>query len=101
MNGQIRRDLYHTQQIEGDEVRRIRRHPRAMSGRESSGEALRTSEGRPAPSHAETTEQGPRLTGEAPLMENGSCQWRMAPEDRCTALPATNSPDRRRGETPA
>jgi hypothetical protein len=32
MNGQIRWDLYHTQQTEGDEVRQIRRHPRAMSG---------------------------------------------------------------------
>jgi addiction module HigA family antidote len=36
MNGQIRWDLYHTQQVEGDEVRRIRRHPRAMAGREAS-----------------------------------------------------------------
>ena len=36
MNGQIRWDLYHTQQAEGDEVRRIRRHPRAMSQREAS-----------------------------------------------------------------
>jgi addiction module HigA family antidote len=36
MNGQMRWDLYHTQQVEGDEVRRIRRHPRAMSGREAS-----------------------------------------------------------------
>ncbi len=36
MNGQMRWDLYHTQQVEGDEVRRIRRHPRAVSGREAS-----------------------------------------------------------------
>ena len=36
MNGQIRWDLYHVQQIEGDEVRRIRRHPRAVSEREAS-----------------------------------------------------------------
>jgi addiction module HigA family antidote len=36
MNGQIRWDLYHAQQDEGDEVRRIRRHPRAVSGREAS-----------------------------------------------------------------
>jgi len=36
MSGQIRWDLYHTQQVEGDEVRRIRRHPRAMLGREAS-----------------------------------------------------------------
>jgi antitoxin HigA-1 len=36
MNGQIRWDLYHTQQVEGEEVRRIRRHPRAMQGREAS-----------------------------------------------------------------
>ena len=36
MNGQIRWDLYHTQQIEGDKVRRIRRHPRAISEREAS-----------------------------------------------------------------
>jgi addiction module HigA family antidote len=36
MNGQIRWDLYRVQQIEGDEVRRIRRHPRATSGREVS-----------------------------------------------------------------
>jgi addiction module HigA family antidote len=36
MNGQTRWDLYHTQQIEGDEVRRIRRHPRAVSQREAS-----------------------------------------------------------------
>jgi len=36
MNGQIRWDLYHVQQIEADEVRRIRRHPRATSGREAS-----------------------------------------------------------------
>lgn len=28
MNGQMRWDLYHAQQEEGDEVRRIRRHPR-------------------------------------------------------------------------
>lgn len=36
MNGQIRWDLYQTQQTEGDEVRRIRRHPRAVSRREAS-----------------------------------------------------------------
>lgn len=36
MNGQIRWDLYHAQQSEGDEVRRIRRHPRAVSGRQAS-----------------------------------------------------------------
>jgi len=36
MNGQIRWDLYRTQQTEGDEVRQIRRHPQAMSGREAS-----------------------------------------------------------------
>ena len=36
MNGQMRWDLYHTQQVEGDEVRRIRRHPRAVSAREAS-----------------------------------------------------------------
>lgn len=36
MNGQMRWDLYHTQKSEGDEVRRIRRHPRALSGREAS-----------------------------------------------------------------
>ncbi|MFZ0013210.1 MAG: HigA family addiction module antitoxin, partial [Acidimicrobiia bacterium] len=28
MNGQMRWDLYHAQQDEGDEVRRIRPHPR-------------------------------------------------------------------------
>ncbi len=32
MNGQARWDLYHAQQVEGDEVRRIQRHPRAASG---------------------------------------------------------------------
>jgi addiction module HigA family antidote len=36
MNGQIRWDLYLAQQLEGDDVRRIRRHPRAVSGREVS-----------------------------------------------------------------
>ena len=36
MNGQTRWDLYHTQQAEGDDVRRIRRHPRAVSQRETS-----------------------------------------------------------------
>jgi antitoxin HigA-1 len=36
MNGQMRWDLYHTQQSEGDQVSRIRRHPRALSGREAS-----------------------------------------------------------------
>ena len=36
MNGQMRWDLYHTQLREGDEVRRIRRHPRAVAGREAS-----------------------------------------------------------------
>ncbi|MEX0865044.1 MAG: HigA family addiction module antitoxin [Acidimicrobiia bacterium] len=36
MNGQTRWDLYQTQLTEGDEVRRIRRHPRAASGREAS-----------------------------------------------------------------
>lgn len=36
MNGQIRWDLYHAQRTEADEVRRIRRHPRAVSGREAS-----------------------------------------------------------------
>jgi addiction module antidote protein, HigA family len=36
MNGQVRWDLYRAQQAEGDEVRRIRRHPRAASGREAS-----------------------------------------------------------------
>jgi antitoxin HigA-1 len=37
MNGQIRWDLYHAQKSEGDEVRRIRRHPRALAEREASG----------------------------------------------------------------
>jgi antitoxin HigA-1 len=36
MNGQIRWDLYHAQQDEGDAVRRIRRHPRAVPGQEAS-----------------------------------------------------------------
>lgn len=31
MNGQVRWDLYHAQQTEGDEVRRIRRHPHVVS----------------------------------------------------------------------
>lgn len=31
MNGQMRWGLYHTQQVEGDEVRRIRRHPRTIT----------------------------------------------------------------------
>ena len=35
MNGQKRWDLYQAQQAEGDEVRRIRRHPRATSGRKA------------------------------------------------------------------
>jgi antitoxin HigA-1 len=33
MNGQMRWDLYHTQQVEGHEMRRIRRHPQATSQR--------------------------------------------------------------------
>jgi addiction module HigA family antidote len=36
MNGQMRWDLYRTQQTEGDEVRRIRRHSRAVSQHEAS-----------------------------------------------------------------
>jgi addiction module HigA family antidote len=35
LNGQNRWDLYQAQQAEGDEVRRIRRHPRAQSGQET------------------------------------------------------------------
>jgi addiction module HigA family antidote len=36
MNGQTRWDLYRTQQSEGDEGRRIRRHSRAVSQHEAS-----------------------------------------------------------------
>lgn len=36
MNGQTRWDLYRAQRDEADEVRQIRRHPRAASGREVS-----------------------------------------------------------------
>jgi len=35
MNGQIWWDLYHTQQSEGDEVRRIAVIPRVVAGREA------------------------------------------------------------------
>lgn len=37
MNGQMRWDLYHAQQAEGDEVRRIRRYPGIDADTEVSG----------------------------------------------------------------
>jgi addiction module HigA family antidote len=36
MNSQMRWDLYHAQQPEGDQARQIRGHPRALSEREAS-----------------------------------------------------------------
>jgi hypothetical protein len=77
MNGQIRWHLYHTQQTEGDEVRQIRRHPRAISEREASAYAQKNcQEVDLGPSRAKALGQGFVQPATPPPLRT------MAPEDR-------------------